>query len=106
MEIIIIETGELVSIDMGNEREGIDDIAKFNEKTSEWEMTEEQYEFYTEYYQHKMEDAEEIITLAKELDLEQWDIINRLNEECNPLDPSYEHSENQRIFAKIREENK
>ena len=96
-EIRIIETSEMVELE-GNEWT---QDAELNEN-DEYEMTEENYDWWEEYLSDRKSDQEEINKLAEELGIEVSEIQDRLNEECNPIDADSEHSEKQRVLAEIK----
>lgn len=111
MLIRIIETQEEKELSIVSKR-GIDYTVDLlgnhaalhrNEETEEYEMTQEEYEWWLNYINNSKADDQEIEELAEDLGINESEIRERINQELNG-DLENEHWIIQRLLEEIKEE--
>ena len=111
MEIRIIETGELTSLNIytSNGINWANDLIldveplKYNEDAEVHEMTQEQYDWWKEYIKDYESDKKEAAELAEELGIDESEIWEKYNK-YHTCDYGDHHRIKQQIFEKLREE--
>lgn len=111
MKLRIKETQEVKDLEI-RDRNGVEwtndllgnyDALKFNKETEEYEMSQEAYEFWSEYIKNHVSDEREVIELAEELGIEESEIWERIHYTLN-LDIGNEHIIIQKVLEEIRKE--
>lgn len=74
----------------------------WNDETENYEMVEEDFDWWKEYITNYENDAEEIIKLAEEIELEESEIYNMINDYITN-DLNDEHDIKQFVIKKLRE---
>lgn len=87
MKLRIKETQEVKVLEI-RDRDGIEwtmdllgnyDTLQFNDKTGEYEMSQEDYNWWSEYIKNHKADEQRVTELAEELGIKEFEIWDRIN---------------------------
>lgn len=84
---------------------GNHDALNYNRETEEYEMTTEDFDWWSEYIENHKTDKKEISELAEELNIKESEIYDRINDHITN-DLGDEHNIKQYVMEQIREEYK
>lgn len=102
-EVKVLEIRDKNGIEWTNDLLGNYDALQLNDETKEYEMNQEDYEWWSEYIKNHEADEQEVMELAKELGIEESEIWERINQDLN-YDLGNEHIIIQNILGEIRKE--
>lgn len=109
MKIRIIETNKVEELEIVDNNGiswtedllGNHDATTYNTETEEYEMTQDDFEWWVEYIDNYNSDKEKIEQLALELDINESEIYDKINEQLtNDLD--MEHAIKQDVIEEFR----
>ena len=110
MLIRIRETQELKDLDLSKngiectqDMLGNNDALHYNEETEEHEMSEDEYEWWKEFFKNLEADEVEVAELAEELDIDEDALWEKIYE-CMYTELDNRHSYIQTVLKEIREE--
>ena len=101
-EVKVLEIRDKNGIEWTKDLLGNYDALQFDCETEQYEMNQEDYEWWLEYIKNHEADEQEVMELAEELGIEEFDIWKRINTECNDL--GEEHLIVQNVLEEIRKD--
>ena len=102
-EVKVLEIRDKNGIEWTKDLLGNYDALQFNDETEEYEMNQEDYEWWLEYIEKHEADEQEVMKLAEELGIEESEIWERINQNLN-CDLGDEHMIVQNVLEEIRKE--
>lgn len=102
-EVKVLEIRDKNGIEWTKDLLGNYDALQFNYETEEYEMNQEDYEWWLEYIKKHEADEQEVMKLAEELGIEESEIWERINQNLN-CDLGDEHMIVQNVLEEIRKE--
>jgi len=102
-EVKVLEIRDKNGIEWTNDLLGNHGALQFNDETEEYEMNQEDYEWWSEFIKNHEADEQEVTELAEELGIEESEIWERINQELN-CDLGDEHMIIQNVLEEIRKE--
>lgn len=102
-EIKVLEIRDQNGIEWTIDLLGNYDALQYNSKTEEYEISQEDYEWWLEYIKKYEADEQEVIELAAELGIEESEIWERISQNLN-CELGDEHMVIQSVLEEIRAE--
>ena len=102
-EVKVLEIRDKNGIEWTMDLLGNYDTLQFNDKTGEYEMSQEDYDWWSEYIKNHKADEQRVTELAEELGIREFEIWDRINR-ARIDDLSDEHTVITNILEVIRNE--
>lgn len=102
-EVKVLEIRDKNGIEWTKDLLGNYNALQFNDETEEYEMNQEDYEWWLEYIKNHEADEQEVMELAEELGIEESEIWERINQNLN-CDLGVEHIVIQNVLEEIKKE--